>query len=510
MKDISINNEIILTDLLELFGITHLVFTAGAENSLLKAEITKVPRYNTFHAVDERNAAYFALGLSLELHAPVAVVCSTNASATNYLPAIAEAYYQHLPVLFVAENRIGTENVDPLIAPNFKNLTKKAMHIPQITDSVQERKNEVSINMLLQSLTLFGEGPVFISYTAGEDVGCSKNAHHIKCLTEYSGEEVWKNKVKELERAERIAIVVDTDICASMEKALEFSEKFDALIVCDRIPLMNCSNACPLSSLIGNHEKFPDYLITLSEGNGEHIEQLQNICHNQSFKHWHISPAGNYYDKFNELDTVFVASPAEYFDFFIQNIENPKDSKYRLSMAEKNATQDNQFIEKEEIHIFQTLAQTIKSGIIQNSYNCKENWMEHLQWNDNVSTYDTTWTKENVGCISTFLGLTYHAADSCYLIIDDISFYNDMNALMLRGIRNNIHIIMINKKSIENAAYTELGETSTNKSNGLREWAISTGFEYDVAFTEEEAENRISKLPLLKHPLPTILEICLK
>ena len=55
--------------------------------------------------VDERSAAFFALGVAQQIRKPV-VLCSTSGSAVlNYAPAIVEAYYQKVPLIVVTADR---------------------------------------------------------------------------------------------------------------------------------------------------------------------------------------------------------------------------------------------------------------------------------------------------------------------------------------------------------------------------------------------------------------------
>ncbi len=55
--------------------------------------------------VDERSAAFFALGMTLKLQKPVAIVCTSGSAALNYAPAVAEAFYQQLPLIVLTADR---------------------------------------------------------------------------------------------------------------------------------------------------------------------------------------------------------------------------------------------------------------------------------------------------------------------------------------------------------------------------------------------------------------------
>ena len=55
--------------------------------------------------LDERSAAYFALGMSRAIHEPVTIVCTSGTAAANFYPAIVEAHYSHVPLLVLTADR---------------------------------------------------------------------------------------------------------------------------------------------------------------------------------------------------------------------------------------------------------------------------------------------------------------------------------------------------------------------------------------------------------------------
>ena len=59
----------------------------------------------SYVVVDERSAAFMALGMSQRSGEPVALVCTSGTALLNYAPAVAEAYYQHIPLIVVSGDR---------------------------------------------------------------------------------------------------------------------------------------------------------------------------------------------------------------------------------------------------------------------------------------------------------------------------------------------------------------------------------------------------------------------
>src|SRR5690606_40423279 len=58
-----------------------------------------------YSVVDERCAAFFALGIAQQLKVPTAVVCTSGSAVLNYYPAVAEAYYSNIPLVVVSADR---------------------------------------------------------------------------------------------------------------------------------------------------------------------------------------------------------------------------------------------------------------------------------------------------------------------------------------------------------------------------------------------------------------------
>lgn len=55
--------------------------------------------------IDERSAAFVALGISQASGCPVALACTSGTAVLNYAPAVAEAFYQAIPLIVVSADR---------------------------------------------------------------------------------------------------------------------------------------------------------------------------------------------------------------------------------------------------------------------------------------------------------------------------------------------------------------------------------------------------------------------
>ncbi len=94
----------ITIEALKAFGVKRAVVSPGTRCApLLQAaadsgmELTAV--------VDERVAAFCALGMSVASGKPVALMCTSGSAMLNYAPALAEAYYRHIPLIVITADR---------------------------------------------------------------------------------------------------------------------------------------------------------------------------------------------------------------------------------------------------------------------------------------------------------------------------------------------------------------------------------------------------------------------
>lgn len=88
----------------EAYGVKHVVTSPGSRNAPLIMAVAR--RDMCVHSViDERSAAFIALGMAAAVGEPVALICTSGTALLNYAPAVAEAYYRQLPLIVVSADR---------------------------------------------------------------------------------------------------------------------------------------------------------------------------------------------------------------------------------------------------------------------------------------------------------------------------------------------------------------------------------------------------------------------
>ncbi len=92
-------------DELHRSGARNVVICPGSRSTPLAMVFAAQRGIRTWMHVDERSAAFFALGMAKRLHQPVALLCTSGTAAANFLPAIVEAKLTHVPLLVLTADR---------------------------------------------------------------------------------------------------------------------------------------------------------------------------------------------------------------------------------------------------------------------------------------------------------------------------------------------------------------------------------------------------------------------
>ena len=88
-----------ITQICKVNDIKHVVISPGSRNAPLIIGFTNQPFFNCYSVVDERSAAFFALGIAQQTKKPVVIICTSGSALLNFYPAVAEAFYSKIPLV---------------------------------------------------------------------------------------------------------------------------------------------------------------------------------------------------------------------------------------------------------------------------------------------------------------------------------------------------------------------------------------------------------------------------
>src|SRR5262249_27868660 len=86
-------------------GMRRACTTPGSRSTPLVLSLVREPRIRAFSHIDERSAAFFALGAASASGLPVAVTCTSGTAAANLAPAVIEAFHARVPLLVLTADR---------------------------------------------------------------------------------------------------------------------------------------------------------------------------------------------------------------------------------------------------------------------------------------------------------------------------------------------------------------------------------------------------------------------
>ncbi len=108
MADFGAANDAVaraFVDALALAGVEHACITPGSRSTPLTVAFARQSAIRPWLHLDERSAAFFALGLARATGRPVALVCTSGTAAANYYPAVVEANLSRIPLLVLTADR---------------------------------------------------------------------------------------------------------------------------------------------------------------------------------------------------------------------------------------------------------------------------------------------------------------------------------------------------------------------------------------------------------------------
>ncbi len=95
----------VLAETLVRCGVTHAVVSPGSRSTPLTMALARHPGIEAIPVLDERSAAFFALGLAKRTGRPVLLLCTSGTAGANYFPAVIEAHESRVPLLLITADR---------------------------------------------------------------------------------------------------------------------------------------------------------------------------------------------------------------------------------------------------------------------------------------------------------------------------------------------------------------------------------------------------------------------
>lgn len=529
-------------------GIKHIVLSPGSRNAPLTIGFTHDDYFKCYSIVDERSAAFFALGIAQQIQEPVAVVCTSGSALLNYYPAVAEAFYSDISLVVLSADRpkyligigdgqtINQKDVFEnhiMYSTNLKqdiieesNDTEEELQIFKSIENKLEKylglqktlqkQNEEEINTAI-NIAIVQKGPVHINIPLDEplydmvdilDVN-PENIHaeiptiSIDNIEEFA--DIWTGSKRKM-----VLVGVNQpntveqqylDNLANDESVVVFTETTSNLHHDSFFPSIDKVIA-PLTD--GEFKTLqPDVLLTF--GGLIVSKKIKAFLRKHKPKHhWHVdTKKAN--DTFFCLKEHFNVDVNSFFREF-NNHYQPTKSNYRnywLGVMQLRREKHERYLEQIPFSDFKVFDVVLKSipnnSVLQVGNSSAVRYAQLFDLNKTLKVFCNRGTSGIDGSTSTAIGYASIANEQTVFITGDLSFFYDSNALWNNYIPNNFRIIVVNNNGggifriLPGHKNTENFDTYFETQHNLtaKQMCEMYHFDYQTATNEKELEEQL-------------------
>ena len=525
-----------VTQLCLLKKIDHIVISPGSRNAPLTIGFTENKSFTCFSIIDERSAAFFALGLAQQLQKPVALVCTSGSALLNYYPAIAEAFYSDIPLVILSADR-PKERIDIGDGQTIRQENVFHNHILYSANCKEgpafKIYNETEINKALNKAIL-EKGPVHINIPFSEPLyktGDTLQASPLTIEPEFSEATIDITQLKPFvdiwNTSKRKLVLVGVLKPNSIEqKYLDFLAADSSVVVLtETTSNLHHKNFFPcIDQLIASldSEGFnalqPDVLLTF--GGMVVSKKIKSFLRNYAPKyHWHIDEK-KAYDTYFVLSRHFKVSANNFLSQFLKNVKNNNSDykPYWSAIKLHRLKQHNAYLDIIpfcDFKVFDAILPAIPDNYLVHISNSSAiRYTQLFELNKSLQIYCNRGTSGIDGCTSTAIGASYISSTPTVLITGDLSFLYDSNGLWNNYIKNTFRIILINNggggifRILPGDKNTNNFDTYFETRHNLNAKYLSEmyGFEY-ASVNKEDDLNKALKLFYNLSEKPKLLEI---
>ena len=498
-------NILQLAALLEAYGITKVVLCPGSRNVPIAHTLSNHPAFTCYAMTDERSAGYFALGLALNSGKPVAVCCTSGTALLNLHPAVAEAFYQKVPLIVISADRpaawIGQMDGQTLPQPDvFRTLVKKSVNLPEIhTDEDEWFCNRLIYQALLET-NHHGKGPVHINVPVSEPLFGFTTAAlpGVRVITRYQGLNIYDRDYNDLidrmnKYRKRMIVVGQMNLIYLFEKRYTkllykhfawLTEHIGNQTV-PGIPVKNFDTALYAMPEEQMNRMAPDLLITY----GGHIvsKRLKKFLRQHPPKeHWHVSPDGEVTDLYCSLTTVIEMDPFEFLEKIAGLLENHTPEYPRIWEDYCKAVPEPEFAYSEMAAVGALIKSLPEKSVLHLANSSVVRYAQLYAISPTIEVCCNRGTSGIEGSLSTAVGYAATSDKLNFAAIGDLSFFYDMNALWNVNVGSNLRILLLNNgggeifhtlPGLEMSEASHKFITAVHKTSA-KGWAEERGFLY--------------------------------
>ncbi|MBN1116424.1 MAG: 2-succinyl-5-enolpyruvyl-6-hydroxy-3-cyclohexene-1-carboxylic-acid synthase [Bacteroidales bacterium] len=446
-------------------GVEDIVISPGSRNAPLIQLFYRHFRNNCHSIVDERSAAYFALGIALRKNKPVVVISTSGTAALNFAPAVAEAFHQGVSLIVLTADRPPewidqqdnqTIRQNGIYTANLKREFQLPVEIKDENDKIfverivneaanlsqSDKPGPVHINVPLRE-PLYEEIPDFDDFRLFEIAGSISFSLSPELLSRYSA-------------SDKILIVAGQHIPEKLlAKSLSKLAKSDS-IVCIAESVSNLSeldNAVNADIIMASEDLTEEYIPDLVIYFGGQLvsKRVKNYLRKLTkTEFWYVSPSGNAVDTFQHLNQVIKTKPHLFFESLSAVYHSENNSEFKKlwldshNKARAKYSKNISEINYSDMLVFSEMSKCFNAEDIIFAGNSSV--IRYLQLNKMQfkKFYSNRGTSGIDGCLSTAAGIAMSTSKTVYAVLGDLSFVYDSNALWNKQLPHNLKVIVVN------------------------------------------------------------------
>ncbi|CAA9579044.1 MAG: 2-succinyl-5-enolpyruvyl-6-hydroxy-3-cyclohexene-1-carboxylic-acid synthase, partial [uncultured Thermomicrobiales bacterium] len=188
MTDVGLANRVFaeaFVDELARGGVRHACIAPGSRSTPLALALAGHGAIRPWIHIDERSAAFFALGMARASGEPVAILCSSGTAAANFLPAVVEAFHARIPLVVLTADRppelrgVGAaQTIDQLRLYGGHVRLFVEMPTPELTDDLLRAARTVAGRAVAGTRGGLA-GPVHVNFPFREPLLPAHDAHEL-------------------------------------------------------------------------------------------------------------------------------------------------------------------------------------------------------------------------------------------------------------------------------------------------------------------------------------------
>ena len=415
------DNVNILTALLLAHGVRHAVVCPGSRNAPIVHNLTTCPDMACYPVTDERSAGFYALGMTQALKQPVVVCVTSGTALLNLAPAVAEAWYQHRPLIVISADRPSQwiDQLDGQTLPQpdaLGRFVKRAVSLPEPRDD----EDRWYCNRLVNEALIVRDAPVHINVPLTEPLfGFGVAELPVERKVEWLPADISPTTLSHVTRmflkAKRPMLIAGQPMNPNLDEAVALVE--------------------------GREDYVPDFVLYIG---GSIVSKRVKRFLRKARETWVVNERGDVTDTFMNLTHVVQGdgeAVADHIRFMMVMEPHPFVQKWDALLASLR-----QQAEAYEPAYSQMAAVKYFEGLVGDAVIHYANSSAIRL--ANIFAQRNVWCNRAVngieGSLSTAAGFSVVSDERVFCVIGDLSFFYDQNALWNQNLGGRFRILMLN------------------------------------------------------------------